>query len=211
MTAVCFDLDGTLTDPKLGITGSIRHALKVLGCEVPEGDDLTWCIGPPLLASFETLLGDGCDAVRALEIYRERFSEIGLFENEIYPGIRDVLTSLTRDGRQLFVATSKPAVYAVRIIEHFELTEFFDEVYGAELDGTRSDKTELLSYILAQQKLDVATTFMVGDRSFDIIGARNNGMKAIGVLYGFGSKSELLDAGAMALCDAPQDLLTYLR
>ena len=210
MTAICFDLDGTLTDPKEGIVGCIRYALEKLGEPAPESDDeLTWCIGPPLLGSFEQLVG--AKAPEALALYRERFGEVGLFENAVYPGIRDVLQTLSEDGRRLFVATSKPTVYAERILKHFELHDFFEHVYGSELDGTRADKTELLAFVLQDARLAAGATVMVGDRRHDVLGARNNQISAVGVLYGYGSRSELLDAGTKTLCAHPGELLGVLR
>jgi phosphoglycolate phosphatase len=209
MTAIYFDLDGTLTDPKAGITRSIQYALGKLDREVPPEDELTWCIGPPLRASLAKLLGSDDLADKALSLYRERFADIGIFENEIYPGIEDTLSVLTEQGRRLFVATSKPSVYAERIIDHFKLRVYFERVFGSELDGRRSDKTDLLSYALQTMRVDPAQSMMIGDRSHDMIGARNNGMTAVGVLYGYGSKEELLDAGAHHICATPQRLLDH--
>ena len=206
MTTVCIDLDGTLTDPKVGITRCIQFALEQLGRDVPEPDDLTWCIGPPLQQSFDTLLDNPADASRALELYRERFTNIGLFENELYAGIPEALSELTSAGDLLLVATSKPTVYATRIIEHFNLTPYFEAVFGSELDGTRTDKTDLLAWIIEHQKLQPSDTIMIGDRRHDIIGARNNDLRSIGVLYGYGSRDELIDAGADTLCAQPVDL-----
>ncbi len=210
MSAICFDLDGTLTDPKEGIIGCIRYALEKLGAPQPGGDDeLTWCIGPPLLGSFEQLVGDRAPEVLAL--YRERFGEVGLFENAVYPGIRGVLQALKDEDRRLFVATSKPTVYATRILEHFELHGFFEQIYGSELDGTRADKTDLLAWVLDRSQLEAPSTVMIGDRRHDVTGAHNNGMSVIGVLYGYGSEDELLDAGAQTLCAQPAELLGILR
>jgi len=208
--AICFDLDGTLTDPKPGITRSIRYALEKLGRHAPPEDDLTWCIGPPLLGSFEKLLSGGRDATRALAFDRERYREIGLFENTLYPGIPEVLSELKGSGHRLFVATSKPKIYARRIADYFDLSRYFVTVHGAELDGARSDKTELLRWLLAAEKLDRSSTPMVGDRSFDMTGARNNAMPSLGVLYGYGSKEELLGAGAAELCESPRELAETL-
>ena len=209
MTAIYFDLDGTLTDPKAGITRSIQYALGKLDSEIPREDDLTWCIGPPLRGSLAKLLGSDDLADKALSLYRERFADIGIFENEIYPGIEDTLSVLTEQGRRLFVATSKASVYAERIIDHFKLRVYFERVFGSELDGRRSDKTDLLSYALKTTRVDPAQAMMIGDRSYDMIGARNNGMIAVGVLYGYGSKEELLDAGAHHICATPQRLLDH--
>jgi phosphoglycolate phosphatase len=209
MTAIYFDLDGTLTDPKPGITRSIQHALGKLGRAIPSEDELTWCIGPPLRASLKKLLGTDDLAEAALSLYRERFADIGLFENEIYPGIEDTLSALTRSGRRLFVATSKPGIYAERIIDHFKLRVYFERVFGSELDGKNSDKTELLRHALQTTCTDPSQAIMIGDRSHDMIGARNNGMTAVGVLYGYGTEGELREAGAHHICATPQSLLDH--
>ena len=134
---VFFDLDGTLTDPKIGITTSIQYALAKFDVAIPTQDELTWCIGPPLHASFKALLGTtDADADRAVDLYRERFSDVGLFENTLYAGIEETLTDVAVTGRRLFVATSKPHVFADRIIDHFGLRQHFVRVFGSELDGT---------------------------------------------------------------------------
>ena len=207
MDAIFFDLDGTLTDPKPGITRSIQYALQKLDHPaIPTEDELTWCIGPPLRASFVTMLGDHA-ADRALALYRERFSDVGLYENGVYDGIGDVLTTLCTAGHRLFVATSKPHVFAERIIDHFGLRHHFERVFGSELDGTRVDKSHLLEYALREVSVDPAKTLMIGDRSHDMVGAKNNGMKGIGVLYGYGSRNELLDAGAQHVCSTPAEIL----
>ena len=209
MNTIYFDLDGTLTDPKPGITRSIQYALGKLDQAIPSEDELTWCIGPPLHVSLKKLLGTDDLADKARVLYRERFADVGLFENQIYPGIEDTLSALTRSGRRLFVATSKAQIYADRIIDHFKLRIYFERVFGAELDGTRSDKTDLLGHALQSMGIDPSQTMMIGDRSFDMVGARNNGMTAIGVLYGYGSEAELRDAGAHHVCATPQRLLDF--
>ena len=209
MRIIYFDLDGTLTDPKPGITRSIQYALERLGQPVPSEDDLAWCIGPPLLASLKKLVGTDALAGKALLLYRERFSEIGLFENEVFPGIEDTLSALAVSGRRMFVATSKPAVYAERIVSHFGLKQHFERVFGSELDGTRTDKTDLLRFALEAADVDPAQTVMIGDRSHDMVGARNNGMTAIGVLYGYGSRDELLEAGAHRICETHRELIDH--
>jgi phosphoglycolate phosphatase len=204
MDAIYFDLDGTLTDPKPGITRSIQYALQKLGHHtVPTEDELTWCIGPPLRASFAKILGADDHADRAVSLYRERFSNVGLYENGVYDGIGEVLTALSQSGQRLFVATSKPHVFATRIVEHFGLRHHFEHVFGSELDGTRVDKSDLLQYALKIAAVDPAKTVMIGDRSHDMVGAGNNGMKRIGVLYGYGSKEELIGAGAQQVCATP--------
>jgi phosphoglycolate phosphatase len=208
---VFFDLDGTLTDPKIGITGSIQYALGKLGLHVPTQDELTWCIGPPLRASFVALLGGEKDADRGVELYRERFGTIGLFENTLYPGIADTLTAVTAPGRRLFVATSKPHVFADRIIDHFGLRKYFTRVFGSELDGTRVDKSDLLRYALDEASVDPARAIMIGDRKHDIIGAANNGIPAIGVLYGYGGREELISAGARHLVASPAEIPGYIN
>ncbi|WP_291865415.1 HAD family hydrolase [Bradyrhizobium sp.] len=209
MTAIFFDLDGTLTDPKPGITRSIQYALGKLDRAVPPEDELTWCIGPPLRASLKKLVGTDELADRALLLYRERFGDIGLFENEVYPGIEHILSTLARSGRRLFVATSKANIYAERIIDHFKLRVYFERVFGAELDGTRSDKTDLLRHALLSAGVDPSLAIMIGDRSFDMEGARNNGMTAVGVLYGYGSEAELREAGAHHVSATPRGLLDH--
>jgi phosphoglycolate phosphatase len=207
MDTIFFDLDGTLTDPKPGITRSIRYALQKLDqAVIPSEDELTWCIGPPLRSSFVKLLGEH-SADRAVTLYRERFSDIGLYENRVYDGIADVLTTLGQSGHRLFVATSKAHVFADRIIDHFGLRPHFERVFGAELDGTRSDKSHLLAYALKETATDPSKTLMIGDRSHDMVGAGKNGIKGIGVLYGYGSKDELLKAGARHLCATPAEIL----
>jgi phosphoglycolate phosphatase len=208
MDAIYFDLDGTLTDPKPGITRSIQYALQRLDHPtMPTEDELTWCIGPPLRASFVRLLGAETSADLAVSYYRERFSDIGLYENGVYDGIGEVLTSLCASGHRLFVATSKPHVFAERIIDHFGLRDHFERVFGSELDGTRVDKSHLLEYALKQASVDPSKTLMIGDRSHDMVGAVNNGMKGIGVLYGYGSRDELLEAGAHHVCATPGAIL----
>jgi len=201
-----FDLDGTLTDPKTGITRSIQYALDRLRRPVPHADELTWMIGPPLIASFTRLLGSPEDAQEALRLYRERFGVTGLFENEVYAGIPAQLQDLQDKGVRLFVATSKPHVYARRILDHFELSRFFAGIYGSELDNRNADKRDLIRHILEQERFDPARAVMIGDREHDAIGAKANGLASIGVTWGYGSRQELLDTGVARLVDARQEL-----
>ncbi len=205
-STVLFDLDGTLTDPKEGITQSIRHALRELGRPVPPADELLWTIGPPLRLSFMQLLGSEDLADEGVRLYRERFGTIGLFENAVIPGIPDLLDRLATEGRRLFVATSKPHVFATRIIEKFGLAARFLHVYGSELDGANADKRDLLRMIVRREGLDAAATVMIGDREHDVIGARTSGIATIGVRWGYGSDEELIEAGAAVLVDRPEEI-----
>jgi len=163
------------------------------------------------LESFETLLNDASLAEQGLALYRERFGTVGLFENAVYPDIPNVLAACQAAGHRLFVATSKPTVYAVQILDHFSLSPYFEAICGSELDGTRSGKTELLRWVLAEHGIDAASATMIGDRRHDITGARNNGMRAIGVTYGYGGLAELTAAGANPIVDSPGELAAALR
>jgi phosphoglycolate phosphatase len=201
-----FDLDGTLTDPKTGITRSVQYALDKLGRPVPDADDLTWMIGPPLIASFTELLGGAEQAQDAVRFYRERYSDVGLFENEVYAGIPLLLRTLQERGVRLFVATSKLQVFARRILDHFDLSRFFIEIYGSEPDNRNADKRDLIRHILDQERFDPACAVMIGDRKHDAIGAKANGMASIGITWGYGSREELLAAGIDRLVDTPDAL-----
>jgi phosphoglycolate phosphatase len=201
-----FDLDGTLTNPKAGITRSVQYALERLGRPILEADKLTWMIGPPLIAGFTKLLGGPAEAPDAVRFYRERYSDIGLFENEVYEGIPGLLRDLQDKDVRLFVATSKPHVFARRILDHFDLSGFFAEIYGSELDNRNADKRDLIRHILDQERFGPARAVMIGDREHDAIGARANGIASIGVTWGYGSRTELLEAGAACLVDEPRGL-----
>lgn len=212
MKAILFDLDGTLTDPREGITRCIAYALERMGIEPPPLEALTFAIGPPLRDSLATALGTG-DRVaveRALAFYRERFADVGLFENEPYPGIQEALRAIGASGARLFVATSKPAVYAERIVRHFGLDGHFAAVHGCELDGTREDKRELLAHMLPHHGVAAGSAAMIGDRGVDMRAARHHGLHAIGALWGYGSADELRGAGAHALCAQPAALIQAL-
>lgn len=195
-----FDLDGTLTDPKVGITRSVQHALHRMGIEVADADTLCPFIGPPLREGFMQFYGMDAEAAQqAIAYYREYFVDRGIFENTPYPGIDEALDALRGAGYTLLVATSKPTVYARRILEHFGLKRHFDFVAGSELDGTRSRKGEVITYALAQMGIAPQAAVMIGDREHDIIGAKETGLYAVGVLYGYGSQAELDEAGADAV------------
>jgi phosphoglycolate phosphatase len=203
-----FDLDGTLTDPFVGITTCIRYALEHVGQPAPAATDLRWCIGPPLRQSFVTLLGPPHAhlADEALLRYRERFGTVGLYENQLYPDIPATLEALRADGHTLRVASSKPVVYVRRIVEHFGLSSHFATVDGSELDGTRVDKGDLLAHVTVRDGLQPGETLMIGDREHDVRGAQVNGIAALGVLWGYGSRDELERAGAAACVGQPLDL-----
>lgn len=204
---VLLDLDGTLTDPAEGITRCIQHALGRLRRPVPEREQLLGWIGPPLQESFfEHLDGDDAMARRAVALYRERFGDVGLFENSLYPGIEAALDTLRTRDAALFVATSKPGVYAERIVSHFGLDRRLDGVFGSELDGRRTNKVELLAHALAVTGFDPVETVMVGDRRHDAEGARANGIHPVGVGWGYGSQRELMEAGVDEILWAPAEL-----
>jgi phosphoglycolate phosphatase len=208
-----FDLDGTLTDPFPGITGCIQHALVALGRPSPPAESLRWCIGPPLKQIFVKLLDSQDEhlADAAVAKYRERFGSVGLFENSVYAGIEDALDGLKVCGHSLCVATSKPTVYAKRIINHFGLNKYFRSVDGSELDGTRSEKGSLIAHILERDAIAPNDVIMIGDREHDMIGARQNKVAGLGVLWGYGSKEELEAAGAYACVLSPRSLSEIVR
>ncbi len=206
MPAIFIDLDGTLIDPKEGITRSIQHALRELGADVPSMNDLTWCIGPPLWESLPTLLGPHGDVQAAIDLYRERFTDVGLYEADVYDGIGEMLMDLRETGLPLYVATSKPHSYAQTIIEHFGISHYVDGLFGSELDGTRADKTSLLAHALAETGADPHGSVMIGDRRHDVLGAQNNDIPSLGVLWGYGEPDELRLAEADALAGAPEEV-----
>lgn len=205
-----FDLDGTLTDPSEGIVACHKYALSRLGIELDEGINLENYIGPPLRQVFRDL---GCDdelTEQAVDIYRERFATTGLYENRLHDGMVECLENLAGRVKSSFIVTSKASVYSRRIAEHFDIHSYFKNIYGSNLDGTLSDKTELLKHVIDSENIDPADAVMIGDRKFDIIGAKNHGIRSIGVLWGFGSEDELLEAGAGSLCDQPANLADHI-
>jgi len=204
---ILFDLDGTLSNPKVGIINSIKFALENLQVEAP--DNLDWCIGPPLLNSFKIILNTKSDsrAKNALELYRQYFTKKGLYQNILYPNIPELLKKLVDLEITLYVATSKPTIYAKRIISHFNLEHYFKFIYGSELNGERSDKKELISYILDKEKLHNKKTMMIGDRKYDLTGAHANNIPSVGVTYGYGSYDELNHCQPAYLVNSPLDIL----
>lgn len=208
---IFFDLDGTLTNPAEGITNSVAYALKYYGISVSDKTQLYKFIGPPLAQSFMDFYGFSPDkAKEAVEKYREYFADIGIFENKVYEYIPEVLEKLKNAEFSLAMATSKPEVFAKRIADKFELTKYFDFIGGSLLDNSRTDKGEVIEYVLRSLKADREKTIMVGDRSHDILGAKKCSLKSLGVLYGFGSLEELKTAGADYIAETPKELETLL-
>ena len=203
------DLDGTLSDPKLGITNCICHALETLGLAVPPADALHWCIGPPLRDAFCQLVG-GRLADRALALYRERFGVLGMYENVLHPSMADLIAREAATGRRIFLATSKPHVYAGPILEHFGLKAHFAGIYGSELDGTRVDKCELLHHLVAAEGIDATTAVMVGDRRFDVEAARAVGALAVWADWGYGEAAERDAARPDHICRTVEELARLL-
>ena len=205
---ILFDLDGTLTDPKEGITKSVRYALRAFGVEVESLDDLLPFIGPPLKDSFMRFYGfDEEEATEAVAKYREYYSETGIFENVVYDGVADMLQALEDKGKTIVLATSKPTVFAVQVLRHFGIEKYFRFVAGSELDNTRVKKAEVIAYALENCGIaEHSATVMVGDREHDIIGAKAVGLASIGVLYGYGDDAELSAAGAGRIVETVDEL-----
>ena len=201
-------MDGTITDPRDAMLTCMRFALAEVRCECPPDDEIVRYIGPPLREALRAIVGDGNDAKLslALERFRDRYASGGILENTVYPGIPEALESLREAGARLFLATSKPTVYATRILQHCGLGDLFTGVHGSDLDGTRANKAELIGHVLHAESLDPVQCLMIGDRSQDIVGARANGVASIGALWGYGSREELSAAGATALCEHPSML-----
>lgn len=209
---VLFDLDGTISDPKIGITKSVQYALQKAGVMVNDLDELEPFIGPPLQVSFQEIYGfNDTQITQAIRDYRERFTERGMFENKLYEDIPALLAQLKQQGYILTIATSKPTVFAEQIIKYFQLESYFDLVVGSHLDGSRSAKGEIIAEVLQQLDSYPKDQFiMIGDRKYDLIGARENQIDAIGVTYGFGSLEELKNEEPTYIVDHVNDLLKYL-
>jgi len=194
---ILFDLDGTLTDPAEGITNSIVYALDKFGISVSDKKSLYKFIGPPLYDSFVKYYGfSHDDANLAVAYYREYFAPKGLFENTVYDGIEDMLSCLLGQGAKLIIATSKPEKFAREILTHFSLDRYFYDIVGATMDEKRNTKDAVIAYAIEKCKIDPTSAIMVGDRLHDVIGAKKNSLRSVGVLYGFGSYDELSAAGA---------------
>jgi phosphoglycolate phosphatase len=209
---ILFDLDGTLTDSRAGITASIRHALERLGRACPDDDELATYIGPPLRGTLSALLGTRDPALveTALAHYRARYDDVGLFENAVYDGVPEMLEGAARLAGTMLVATAKRRHAATRIVTHFDLARHFHAVYGAEPGGRFDRKVDLLGHLIETGVIRAETAVMVGDRDLDIAAARAHRIRSIGALWGFGDRRELADAGADFLCEGPRSLVACL-
>lgn len=209
---ILFDLDGTLTDPGVGITKSVEYALNRYGIAVPDRSELYPFIGPPLIDSFMKYYGFSKEqAVEAVEVYREYFRVKGLFENQVYQGVPEMLKALKDAGKILLVASSKPEKFVITILKHFDLFSYFDFVGGAAMDETRTKKEDVLRYVLQKANVtDPSTAIMVGDREFDVNGAHAFGMDAIAVTYGYGTTEELTAAKPEYIANSPRDIYNII-
>lgn len=211
-STILFDLDGTLTDPGIGITNSVAYALDKFGIEIQDRSELYKFIGPPLQDSFTEFYGfSETDARKAVDYYREYYNDKGIYENRLYDGMADLLSSLCHAGKKLLVATSKPEPFSIRIMEHFGIRQYFTYIAGSHMDGTRSIKKEVIAYALeAGNVTDRSAAVMVGDRKFDILGAKSMGLASIGVLFGYGSLEELEAAGADHIAAQVGDIYPFV-
>lgn len=208
-----FDLDGTITDSARGITNSVMYALKKYGIKEENREKLYAFIGPPLTDSFQKYYGFSKEqSWKAVEYYREYYKDQGIFECEVYEGIKSTLSTIQKNGKKAVIATSKPEIYTKRIVEHFQLNSYFDGVYGMELNGGRGTKSEVIQYALRECNIkDLNHVLMIGDRSHDMIGAKENGIQSLGVLYGFGSEKELKEAGADSIVHTTKELNEWIE
>ena len=209
---VLFDLDGTLTDPGIGITNSVMHALKKYGIEVADRAELYKFIGPPLIDSFEKYYGFSHEeAVKSVDYYREYYRDKGIYENSVYDGIDSLLAELHKNGKKIILATSKPELFAKQILRHFNLEKYFLFAAGSTMDETRTNKAEVIEYALSECGItEKASAVMIGDREHDIIGANKNGIDSIGVLFGYGSREELENAGATYIAETVESIINFI-
>ena len=209
---ILFDLDGTLTDPGMGITNSVMYALKKFKIDVEDRTSLYRFIGPPLKGSFEEFYGFSEEQSElAVQYYREYFKKQGMLENEVYDGIPELLKQLREKNKTLIVATSKPEPFTLEILRHFQLLDYFNFVAGATLDDTRNKKSDIIRYALESCHItDKSTAVMIGDRKHDIIGAKENGLDSIGVLFGYGDYEELKAAGATYIAETPMSVFQFV-
>ncbi len=209
---ILFDLDGCLTDSYEGISNCVMYAMKKFGVEITDRNTLRPFVGPPLVYAFQKYAGlSEDDAHKATAYYRERYQDTGLFENRVYDGVEKMLESLKNDGFKISLCTAKPQPYAQRILEHFELDKYFDNIFGATFDGRISKKPDVISYVLENIEESGDEVIMVGDTGHDVSGAHENGIKCIGVTYGYGTKEELKAENADFLVDKPEGIYTIIK
>lgn len=210
---VLFDLDGTLTDSAEGIIRSVQHMQEKTGREVWEGEKLAFIVGPPLRDSFREAFGMKTEEEvdEAILAFRERYFSVGLFENKVYDGVKEMLEELKKMGKRLAVATSKHESTAVRILTHFGLADYFEVIGGDDPESKRDNKTKVVAYVLERMNAEKSDVAMVGDRKYDIEGAHALGVEAIGVLYGYGSREEFAACGADAVVETPAQLVKLFR
>lgn len=210
-TSILFDLDGTLTDSGPGIIKGVQYALRKFDIDCEDPGELTKFIGPPLTDSFiEYYQFDNDMANLALQYYREYYSDIGIFENSVYAGIDGLLHDLHKSNYLLYIATSKPTVYARKVCDHFGISRYFNDIIGSDIEKNLSNKTGIINEVISRHTLDVDETVMIGDREHDVKGAINNKIDCIGVGYGYGSKEELLSSGALYYADTVSDIRDML-
>ncbi|MDE6201762.1 MAG: HAD family hydrolase [Clostridiales bacterium] len=208
---ILFDLDGTLTDSFEGITNSALYALHTMGVPEYNKSNLNFFVGPPLFDSFGRIFdGDEQKVERAITLYREYFADHGWKENRVYDGVPQMLQQLADMGKTLIVATSKPELFARRIVEYFDLSKYFVFVAGASMDSSRAKKAKVIEYAIANTGIDKADTIMIGDRNHDILGAKTCGLKSMGVLYGYGDLQEHTAAGADYIAQTPKDVVDII-
>lgn len=208
---ILLDLDGTISDPKVGIITSIQYALHKMG--ITEGDTkkLELFIGPPLKDSFTEFYGFSDEKCKeAIRYYREYFTKQGMFENELYPGFRELVEDIKKQGKKVFVATSKPTEFATSILKYFQMDSLFDDVIGSNLDGTRTSKAEVIAHIIQKYHLDPESIVMIGDRKYDIVGANENHISSVAVTYGYGTLEELTAASPSYIATSVAELHTLL-
>jgi phosphoglycolate phosphatase len=208
-----FDLDGTLTDSRVGVTRCIQHALIEAGMVVPPIEDLTRYVGPPLPASFATLLrtSDAQQIEKTIASYRRRFEQLGMFENSLYPGIAETLRAFEQRGHEMYVVTAKPRAYALRILEHFGITQLFRGVYGPELDAREYSKESLIREARIGTSAHAGRAVVIGDRAEDVRGAKRNGLGSVGVTWGYGDREELKAAQPDRIVESTGELMAYIR
>lgn len=207
---ILFDLDGTLTDSGEGIINCVIYALERFGLPVPPREALRYFVGPPLHESFVKQGVPADRAEEAVAVYRERYVPTGMFENAPYPGVREMLEELKAEGHTLYVASSKPEWMCVEILKHFDLDQYFDQICGATMDTTRTNKEAVIAYLLDLNGRS-ENTVMVGDTKFDVTGAKAHGIPTIGVSWGYGSVKEMQEAGAVCIACTIKELLNMLK